>query len=48
MRDKAIGTNAVVTKGLPGVDVVLSNHLGNLRVLRCPSDRQQTLRGKPV
>jgi prepilin-type processing-associated H-X9-DG protein len=41
MRDKAIGTNAVVTNGLPGVDVVLSNHLGNLRVLRCPSDRQQ-------
>lgn len=41
MRDKPIGTNAVVTNGLPRVDMVLSNHLGNLRVLRCPSDRQE-------
>jgi len=41
MRDKPLGTNAVVTNNLPSVDMVLSNHLGNVRVLRCQSDRQQ-------
>ena len=36
MRDRDLaGTN-----GLPGPDLVLSNYLGNIRVLRCPSDRQ--------
>ena len=28
-----------VTNQYPGPDIVLSNHLGNLNVLRCPSDR---------
>jgi len=41
MRDRPMGTNAVVTNSLPSVDLVLSNHLGNVRVLRCQSDRQQ-------
>lgn len=41
MRDKPTGTNSVATNGLPSVDMVLSNHLGNVRVLRCPSDREQ-------
>ena len=29
------------TNELPGPDVVLSNHLGNVRVMRCPSDKEQ-------
>lgn len=37
MRDQAIGS----TNELPGPDLVLSNYLGNVRVLRCPSDRVQ-------
>lgn len=41
MRDRPIGTNVVATNSLPSVDLVLSNHLGNLRVLRCPSDREE-------
>jgi prepilin-type N-terminal cleavage/methylation domain-containing protein len=37
MRDQSLsGTNA-----LPGPDIVLSNCLGNVNVLRCPSDRKQ-------
>lgn len=36
MRDR----NLAGTNGLPGPDLVLSNYLGNIRVLRCPSDRQ--------
>ena len=40
MRDRAAGTNSVVTNGLPGADMVLSNQLGNVNVLRCPSDRE--------
>lgn len=43
MRDKALpATNTIpdnVTNALPAPDQVLSNHLGNVRVLRCPSDR---------
>ena len=37
MRDKSLTT----TNELPASDQVLSNHLGNLTVLRCPSDKQQ-------
>jgi len=29
------------TNELPGPDVVLSNHVGNVRVMRCPSDKEQ-------
>lgn len=36
MRDKSTTT----TNELPSPDMVLSNHLGNVRVLRCPSDRE--------
>lgn len=43
MRDKVqFDTNAIpdkATNALPAPDQVLSNHLGNVRVLRCPSDR---------
>src|SRR5215471_15351279 len=28
-----------VTNGYPGPEIVLSNHLGNVNVLRCPSDK---------
>jgi prepilin-type N-terminal cleavage/methylation domain-containing protein/prepilin-type processing-associated H-X9-DG protein len=41
MRDRPIGTNAPATNGPPSVDLVLSNELGNVKVLRCPSDREQ-------
>src|SRR3989442_9631595 len=37
MRDKSLTT----TNELPGPDRVLSNHLGNINVLKCPSDNQQ-------
>ena len=37
MRDKSLTT----TNELPSPDMVLSNYLGNLRVLRCPSDTQR-------
>lgn len=37
MRDKSLTT----TNDLPSPDIVLSNYLGNVNVLRCPSDRQQ-------
>ena len=36
MRDKSMTT----TNELPSPDQVLSNHLGNLTVLRCPSDQK--------
>jgi prepilin-type N-terminal cleavage/methylation domain-containing protein/prepilin-type processing-associated H-X9-DG protein len=36
MRDQSL----TVTNELPGPNVVLSNYLGNVLVLRCPSDRQ--------
>ncbi|PYM11162.1 MAG: hypothetical protein DME18_14705 [Verrucomicrobia bacterium] len=42
MRDRLFETNAPPsTNVLPGVDVVLSNYLGAVQVLRCPSDRKQ-------
>ncbi len=37
MRDRSPG----LTNDLPSPDLVLSNYLGNLNVLRCPSDRQR-------
>lgn len=37
MRDRAVG----VTNDVPAPDQVLAPYLGNLRVLRCPSDREQ-------
>jgi len=37
MRDKSLTT----TNELPGPDLVLSNYLGNIRVLLCPSDQQK-------
>lgn len=36
MRDKSLTT----TNDLPGPDLVLSNYLGNIHVLQCPSDQQ--------
>jgi prepilin-type N-terminal cleavage/methylation domain-containing protein/prepilin-type processing-associated H-X9-DG protein len=41
MRDKSFDTNAPPTNALPGVEAVLSNHLGSVKVLKCPSDRRQ-------
>jgi len=41
MRDKSFDTNAPPTNALPSVEVVLSNHLGSVKVLRCPSDRHR-------
>jgi len=41
MRDRVSGTNEVAADRLPSMDMVLSNHLGNTQILRCPSDRQQ-------
>ncbi len=41
MRDKSFDTNAPSTNALPGVEVVLTNHLGSVKVLKCPSDRKQ-------
>lgn len=40
MRDKMLGTNQPPINALPSVDIVLKNCLGNLNVLRCPSDRE--------
>src|SRR6266481_2937015 len=41
MRDKSFDTNAPPTNTLPSVEVVLSNYLGSVKVLKCPSDRRQ-------
>ena len=41
MRDKSFDTNAPPTNTLSSVEVVLSNCLGSVKVLRCPSDRKQ-------
>jgi len=41
MRDKLMGTNQPPTNSLPSVDMVLKSELGDLKVLRCPSDRPQ-------
>jgi prepilin-type N-terminal cleavage/methylation domain-containing protein/prepilin-type processing-associated H-X9-DG protein len=37
MRDKSL----TMTNELPSPDLVLSNYLGNLKVMRCPSDQKQ-------
>ena len=41
MRDKLYGTNSPPTNSvvLPSVDLVLSNYLGSVKVLKCPADR---------
>ena len=41
MRDRLLGTNTPATNALLSVDLVLSNELGNVKVLRCPSDRDR-------
>ena len=41
MRDKSFDTNVPPTNSLPSVELVLSNHLGSGKVLKCPSDRRQ-------
>ena len=41
MRDRPLGTNTPPTNAFPSVDRVLSNELGNVKVLRCPSDTQE-------
>ena len=41
MRDRPVNTNAPPTNAFPSVEIVLSNQLGNLKVLRCPSDKQR-------
>ena len=41
MRDKSFDTNAPPTNALPSVEVVISNHLGSVKVLKCPSDRRK-------
>jgi len=39
MRDKS--ASAPPTNALPAVEIVLTNHLGSVKVLKCPSDRRQ-------
>jgi len=42
MRDQPFDTNQPPdTNSLPGVDLVLSNYLGAVQVLKCPSDRKR-------
>jgi prepilin-type N-terminal cleavage/methylation domain-containing protein/prepilin-type processing-associated H-X9-DG protein len=41
MRDRSFDTNAPPTNSLPSVEVVLTNQLGSVKVLKCPSDRRQ-------
>jgi prepilin-type N-terminal cleavage/methylation domain-containing protein/prepilin-type processing-associated H-X9-DG protein len=41
MRDKSFDTNSPPTNALPAPDLVLSNYLGSVKVLKCPSDRKQ-------
>lgn len=41
MRDRSFDTNAPPTNALPSVEWVLSNYLGSVKVLKCPSDRRQ-------
>jgi prepilin-type N-terminal cleavage/methylation domain-containing protein/prepilin-type processing-associated H-X9-DG protein len=41
MRDALVSTNQPPTNILFGVEVVLKDQLGNVNVLRCPSDRLQ-------
>lgn len=39
MRDRPVG--APPTNSPPSPDIVLSNHLGNVRILKCPSDTKE-------
>jgi len=45
MRDQLTITNQPPTNTLSGVEVVLKDQLGNVNVLRCPSDRAQLFEG---
>jgi prepilin-type N-terminal cleavage/methylation domain-containing protein/prepilin-type processing-associated H-X9-DG protein len=39
LRDRTLDTNSPVFAVLPTVEVALSNHVGNVRVFECPSDK---------
>jgi prepilin-type processing-associated H-X9-DG protein len=41
MRDVSPDTNSITTNALPAIHQVLAPQLGNLQVLRCPSDTEQ-------
>ena len=41
MGNAVAGTNSIATNLLPTMDLALTNHLGSLTVLHCPSDDQQ-------
>ena len=41
MRDRLLGTNAPPTNAFPSVEIVLATQLGNVQVLRCPSDKER-------
>ena len=41
MYDALLSTNNALTTNFATMDLVLSNHLGNVRVLLCPSDGKQ-------
>ena len=41
MRDVSPDTNSIPTNALPGIHIVLAPQLGNVQVLRCPSDREE-------
>ena len=41
IRDFVAGTNSPVTNALARVEVALSNHVGNVLVFKCPSDRKK-------
>jgi len=43
MRDVATNAAVAATNALPAINQVLAQQLGNLNVLRCPSDSQQLL-----
>jgi prepilin-type N-terminal cleavage/methylation domain-containing protein/prepilin-type processing-associated H-X9-DG protein len=40
LRDRTLDSNPPAPFALPTVDVALSNYVGNVRVFRCPSDRE--------
>jgi len=44
LRDRTLDTNPPPFLVLPTVEVALSNHVGNVRVFQCPSDRDELFR----
>jgi prepilin-type N-terminal cleavage/methylation domain-containing protein/prepilin-type processing-associated H-X9-DG protein len=40
IRDRITDTNSPAANALPTVEMVLSNHVGNVQLFRCPSDRK--------